>query len=278
MGFADELVADLKACGAPEEPDILDELVERWAYSRLPSGPGYPRDLVREQIILQLAFPVWKLTLRYRNRNNADDILGVALLSLVECVDRWSDEEDDANLRHYVEFTVKKRMKDFADNDGVLVIPSRRVREKRAAGKEVEDIGVVPADIHDEEETDSPSVPPDHSYDIIEFFESRGDAASLQIARMRADGRPVEEIAEEVGKPVWWIYNRLRQMEADFRDDGPRAAEDEASDELILELNFQGFRPWQIGRRLGRSTAWVRQRLRDLERDDTREGATCTAC
>src|SRR4051812_37025696 len=106
MGFADELVADLKALGAPEEPDpeVLDDLVKRWQYSYHPSGPGYPRDVVKDAIILQLALPVHKLALRYRSRNNADDILGEALLALVECVERWSSVAEDENIRAYVEF------------------------------------------------------------------------------------------------------------------------------------------------------------------------------
>src|SRR5215218_1881146 len=102
MGFADELVAELKACGAPEEPDpeVLGGLVEKYRYS-LPSVPGYPRDPVKDAIIIQLCLPVHKLALRYRSRNNADDILGEALLALVECVERWSEVKEDDNIRRY---------------------------------------------------------------------------------------------------------------------------------------------------------------------------------
>lgn len=293
MGFADELVADLKSCGAPEEPDpaVLADLLERWEYSFCPSGPGYPKDLIREEIIIQLALPVHKLVLRYRNRNNADDILGEALLALIECVDRWRSCAEDNNIRRYVEFSVRKRIKDFIDNDAVFKVPSRRVREKAAAGEVVEEINTFRLDPHDEEEgADTPVSMPDVSYDVLEFFESRGDPRDSLIIRMRAESRSLEEIAEQVGRSVWWVFDRLQRLESDYLSDTPSPARgarkifepqlahaDVVKDETLLKLERQGLPPKQIALRVGRSLSWVHQRLSLLEWANAREGAKCKA-
>jgi RNA polymerase sigma factor (sigma-70 family) len=230
VGFADEFIADLVRAGAPEDPDpeTLIDLLEQYRYSP-PSGPGYPRDPVRDRLILQLAWPVYNLARRYRGRNNADDILGEALLALVECVDRWPTVAEDDDIRTYVEFCVRKRIKDFIDNDGVLVIPSRRVREKRTRGEEVtqpvvfnlhqggqpvsEGGGMVnrrPEDQH------TPTVKPDQTFDIVEYFEGRG--RDQVIVEMRIAGHSAQEIARAMGKKEGWVYKQLRALEQEFAE------------------------------------------------------------
>lgn len=226
MGFADEFVADLAAARAPEEPDpeVLVDLLEQYRSSP-PREPWRPDD-ARDAVILQLAHLVFKICLRYRNRNNADDILGEALLALTECVDRWWGVAEDGNIRKYVEFSVRKRIKDFIDNDAVMVVPSRRVREKVAAGEEVDGLArqhlnFAPLDPHRDHDTCSrapenrhtPTVPFDDTFDCIEFFRKREDERDRVIVEMRIMGRPVEEIAERVGQKKSWIYKRLRNLE-----------------------------------------------------------------
>jgi DNA-directed RNA polymerase specialized sigma24 family protein len=226
VGFADEFVDDLKACGAPEDPseEDLGRLLAAYARSA-PRAPGGPPDLARDALILSLALPVYRLTLRYRNRDNAPDILGEAMLALVECVDRWWSVADDDNIRAYVEFTVRRRIKDFIDNDAVFAVPSRRVRERKAAGEEsgvpvrhpIRSILDPPDDApQDGPHRGTPEVPPDDTYDAVEFFRSRPDWREWVIAEMRAAGRPYGEIAAAVGRGKTWVYDRLGDLRRDY--------------------------------------------------------------
>jgi DNA-directed RNA polymerase specialized sigma24 family protein len=224
VGFADEFVADLIRVGAPEDPDpeVLKDLLEQYRTSP-GTGPGLPRDPVRDQIILQLAFPVYHLARRFRGRNNADDILSEALLALVECVDRWWTVAEDDDIRRYVEFCVKKRIKDWIDNDVVLCIPSRRAREKLARGEEL-----PPPVVHlkteergsDEDRAGNqdytPGVPPDLTFDIVEYFQGRGQ--DQRIVEMRIDGCSAKEIAASMGRREGWVYKRLRALEREFAE------------------------------------------------------------
>jgi RNA polymerase sigma factor (sigma-70 family) len=237
VGFADEFVRDLIQAGAPEDPDpeVLRDLVEQYRYSP-PSGPGYPRDPVRDQLILHLAFPVYNLARRFRGRNNADDILGEAMLTLVECVDRWPTVAEDDGIWSYVACSVQRRMKDWIDNDVVLVIPSRRVREKRAAGEEVEqptlvDINPVEPDHHKDMDPNGrwfdnrnvPRVEHEHTIDIEDFFASRTDPRDRVLVEMRIAGRTADEIAAAVGTKRSWVFKRLRDLERAFAELGDAA-------------------------------------------------------
>jgi DNA-directed RNA polymerase specialized sigma24 family protein len=231
--FADAFVADLVRVGAPEEPDpeILKGLVERYKWD--PS--------IRDQIIIQLTLPVYYIAKKFQSRNNADDILSEAILALVECVERWPGVAEDDDIRRYVEFSVRKRMKDFIDNDSVICIPSRRVREKLAKGEEISgrtpfriggnynpnytgtDLDRVDREVEDKDRA-VPEVAPDNTFDIQDFFRSRADARDQIIVEMRINGRPIPEICEAVGQKQSWVYRRLRDLEQAFAQIGEEAA------------------------------------------------------
>ena len=223
--FADAFVADLIRAGAPEEPDpdVLKDLVGRYKYD--PS--------VRDQIILQLTFPVYDIAKRFRSRNNADDILSEAILALVECVDRWPGVAEDDDIQRYVAFSVRKRMKDYIDNDSIGKAPSRRVREKRAAGEEVVHPVILslrqgsnaPSEAtQGQEDPCTPIVPADNTFDIQEFFRSRADSRDQIIVEMRINGRSIAEICEAVGQKRAWLFKRLRDLEQAFAQVGEEAA------------------------------------------------------
>ena len=216
MGFADEFVADLKTWGSPEEPDReqLRDLVVKYVLSPL-SGPGYPRDPVKDEILRQLAFAVFKLVLPYRNRNNAADVLGEAMLALVECVERWPGVGDDWDISAYVAFNVRRRIKDFMDNDSVFKVPSRRVREKDARGQKPEPIKTLTLD-----ENDSPAAPADTMFSFQDLVWSLTDERDRKIVEMKIMGLPVREIAAEVGQRKSWIYKRLKAIEQTFAREG----------------------------------------------------------
>ena len=154
---------------------------------------------------------MYYLARRFRSRNNADDILSEAILALVECVDRWCEVAEDEDIRRYVAFSVRKRMKDFIDNDAVAKVPSRRVREKLAKGEEFvhptmatlsrQGSNADPARPRKLSRVAStPIVPADKTFDIQEFFRSRADSRDQMIVEMRINGRSVVEIAEAVGQ------------------------------------------------------------------------------
>ena len=221
--FADAFIADLIRAGAPEEPDpeVLTDLVTRYKWD--PS--------LRDQIVLQLIFPVYYLARRFRNKNNADDVLSEAILALVECVDRWCEVAENEDIRRYVEFSVRKRMKDFIDNDAVLKMPSRRVREKLAKGEEFVNPTVATLFTHDSPDPGGlapigwqPTVPEDKTFDIQEFFRSRADSRDQVIVEMRINGCSAIEIAEAVGQKRSWVYKRLRDLEQAFAQVGEEAA------------------------------------------------------
>lgn len=223
MGFADAFVADLIRAGAQEDPDpeVLKDLLEQYKTSP-GTGPGRPPDPVRDQIILQLAIPVYNLTRRYRTRNNADDILGEAMLALVDCVDRWWEVAEDDNIRTYVEFCVKKRIKDWIDNDRVLGMPSRTLRDKLSKGESVQIPKVLTLytyDSYEPEEGDiPPHTPPDTSFDIQEFFAAREDPRDRAVVEMRVEGCSADEIAKKLNMSRRWVFKKLRDLEKAFSE------------------------------------------------------------
>jgi RNA polymerase sigma factor (sigma-70 family) len=168
-----------------------------------------------------------------------DDIIGVALVSLVEAVDNAAPPESrlhDNNITAYITSTVHWRIKDFFADNHAIRVPGRTVRYKIALGAEFETLvpgdpgSVLEYDPRDQTNDDN-SIIKKGSYNLpyaipaakpicesLEFKEAIRRSVTNEIERaiitMYAQGYTYEEI----GKAVGYSTPRVGQILPTIRD------------------------------------------------------------
>jgi len=189
-----------------------------------------------EPITLSLLRFVASLVKPFNHRRRTDDLIGVALLTLAECLDDASNRMHDNNIRAYITTSICHRLKDYIKNDHTARIKSRTLRYLAAKGEEV----ILPHNVG--EASDAPFVRAhgDHTYYIsavarpeypsLEFTEIIEKLAEnveeLRFIQLRIENKTMEETAAALGFRKSYVYNLRRVLEARFDElngEEPRA-------------------------------------------------------
>lgn len=163
---------------------------------------------------------VMKLVSHFAHPARTPDLIGVAMLALVEATTRASTELVDNNIIPYVSVNIVQRMKDLIRDDHTMRVPSRTLRHKRSQGIEVS-LFTTRLCSEDEEKPDfvrfySPAVAkPEHPpLELIEILDkvARTDREKLMI-EMRSHRHTLREYAQEAGVSLGTatqIYHGIR--------------------------------------------------------------------
>lgn len=129
-GYYSELQADMTYRSLPE---TIDEEELEVRVTALRSG-----DLTQvNPISMQLMRISLSVVARFAHPKRTPDLIGVALLTLVESVKRASTELVDGNIVPYVMVNIANRLKDAIADDHTVRTPSRTLRDKRSKGIEL---------------------------------------------------------------------------------------------------------------------------------------------
>lgn len=140
-----------------------------------------------------------------RSRASYQDAVGVALMELVESVDKAGDVLEDDNIQYYLTAKIKRRLAKHAVEDRLIrVPPESRRRKKLALHNKVEAYEYV--DGHEEVS--------------LEFKEAAKRSAScvkdVVILDLKMQGYTIEEIAAKMGLSKSKVHRDLEGIKERF--------------------------------------------------------------
>ncbi len=159
-------------------------------------------------ISIQLMRLVMSLVANFAHPRRTPDLIGVALLTLVESVQSASVKLEDNNIIPWVSAHINRRLKDYCQDDHLVRIPGRTLRHK---GGEVRlftrqgDFGAA--------KPDRPSL------ECIEILNKivHTDLERLYI-EMKAQGNILQTIADAAGVSIGAIHKLKMELRERFYD------------------------------------------------------------
>jgi len=200
-------------------PSFFSELQKDPTYSSLPDR--IDEELLEQRVIalrqgdmtkvneisVQLMRFVMSLVANRAHKRRTPDLIGVALLTLVETVKQAATSLEDNNILPYVSFTITRRLRDYITGDQTVRIPPRTLRFKFKKGEVLKLPSAVysSADAPSNDEENAffkPAIarPEEPSIECLEMLKKivHNDREQL-IIEMRAQRYELKEIAEKIG-------------------------------------------------------------------------------
>ncbi len=205
-GFRSELSKEFDYLSLPDRID--EESLERRVIA-LRLG-----DMSQAQpITIQLMRLVMSLVANFAHPRRTPDLIGVALLTLVESVNDAPEKLVDNNIIPYVSANINWRLKDFIDNDHVFRVPSSTLRALKRKGVEVQ------LHLRSGLSYDAIARPEAPSLELREMLQKivHNDREKM-VLQMRSEGHVLETIAESLGVSVSLIHKMKSELRERFME------------------------------------------------------------
>jgi len=202
-GFHSDLSQSKDYCDLPERIDE-DELERRVIALRAGDMSQV------NPISMSLLRLVMSLVQNFAHPRRTPDLIGTALLTLVESVTNAATQLNDNNIVPYVSVSVSMRLKDAIGRDHVVCVPPRQLRRLRAKGIEV----TVPitADV-----VDVIAKPFRPSLECTEILSKIAQCRHEQILiELRSQQHSLAEIANVIGCSIGTVHRMKMDLRARF--------------------------------------------------------------
>ena len=161
-------------------------------------------------ISISLLRLVMSLVQNFAHPRRTPDLIGTALLTLVETVTNAATKLDDNNILPYVAASINMRLKDAIGKDHVVCVPPRQLRRLRAKGIKV----TVPitADV-----VDVIAKPFRPSLECTEIISKIAQCRHEQILiELRCQQHSLAEIANVIGCSIGSVYRMKKDLKERF--------------------------------------------------------------
>lgn len=204
-GFYSELQTDATYLDIPERIDE-EELERRVAALRLGDQLQVPL------ICVGLMRFTMSLVANYAHPRRTPDLIGTALLTLVEVVNDAAARLDDNNILPFVSTHISLRLKDMIASDHVVCIPPRTLRDWKRRG--IEAFVPLTSTLVGLEGVARPEAPSLECMDSLAKI-IRDDRDKL-IVEMRSQAYGLKVIAEALGVSIGTVHNLKRELRERF--------------------------------------------------------------
>jgi hypothetical protein len=160
-------------------------------------------------ISIQLMRLVMSLVANFAHPKRTPDLIGVALLTLVESVRSAATKLEDNNIIPWVSAHVNRRLKDYIQNDHIIRIPARTLRASKT--------GDVVLYKNQKDSNSVQSRPDRPSIECIEILNRvvKSDLEKLYV-EMRSQGSILQTIADAAGVSIGSIHKLKMELRERF--------------------------------------------------------------